>query len=143
MQRNFSFESIYIRIHIICSIVLNQMIRVFSLPYFERIIVYSEQISLESFFFIKNGNLFWHWTCTRLKLQVAEKESPFFFTDYVGLWSFTDTESKYVQNRILCTSVFSPIKHVSSSIHQRIPQFTDDGRSKTKVHRIMQYVLKC
>ncbi|XP_014508191.1 protein CHLORORESPIRATORY REDUCTION 7, chloroplastic isoform X2 [Vigna radiata var. radiata] len=51
----------------------------------------------------------------------------------VGVPPLCYTESKYVQNRILCTSVFSPIKHVSSSIHQRIPQFTDDGRSKTKV----------
>ncbi|KAG2384109.1 Protein CHLORORESPIRATORY REDUCTION 7 [Vigna angularis] len=52
----------------------------------------------------------------------------------VGVPPLCYTESKYVQNRIFCTSLFGQIKHVSSSIHQRIPQFTGDDRSKTKLH---------
>nr|XP_007151330.1 hypothetical protein PHAVU_004G037200g [Phaseolus vulgaris]ESW23324.1 hypothetical protein PHAVU_004G037200g [Phaseolus vulgaris] len=51
----------------------------------------------------------------------------------VGVPPLCYTESNYVENSIICISLFGQIKHVSSSIHQRLPQFTSDCRSKTKV----------
>ncbi|QCD92694.1 protein CHLORORESPIRATORY REDUCTION 7, chloroplastic [Vigna unguiculata] len=51
----------------------------------------------------------------------------------VGVPPLCYTESKYVQNSIICTSLFGQIRHVSSSIHQRQPQFTGECRRKTKV----------